>query len=75
MSEAGDKLEEQRFTELFHVKRSVRYHNTRRQFYEWLDRFSTGISLVFGSAAGAAALSTDGSLTGGRSTARHGNTR
>jgi hypothetical protein len=57
MSEAGDKLEEQRFTELFHVKRSVRYHNTRRQFYEWLDRFSTGISLVFGSAAGAAALS------------------
>lgn len=36
---------------LFGVRRSIRYHNRRRRFFDGLNRWKTGLSLVFGSAA------------------------
>lgn len=36
---------------LFDIRRSVRYHNRRRAFYDRLDQFTNVISLIFGSTA------------------------
>lgn len=36
---------------LFSVRRSIRYHQRRRAFYDRLDQFSNMLSLIFGSAA------------------------
>lgn len=41
---------------LFDVRRSVRYHNRRRAFYDRMNASNTALSLVFGSAAAASAL-------------------
>lgn len=41
---------------LFDVRRSVRYHNRRRAFFDRMSMLNTAISLVFGSAAAASVL-------------------
>jgi hypothetical protein len=38
-------------TLLFGVRRSIRYHNRRRRFFDGLNHWKTGLSLVFGSTA------------------------
>src|SRR5206468_8580735 len=41
---------------LFGVRRSIRYHNHRRRFFDGLDKFTKILSAVAGSAAVATAL-------------------
>ena len=36
---------------LFGVRRSIRYHQRRRAFFDRLDQFSNMLSVIFGSAA------------------------
>lgn len=36
---------------LFDIRRSIRYHNRRRAFYDQLDQISNMLSVIFGSAA------------------------
>lgn len=44
----------------FGVRRSIRYHNRRRRFFDNLNRWKTWLSLVFGSAAMATLLANIG---------------
>ena len=45
-----------RYALLFDVRRSVRYHNRRRAFFDRTSMLNTAVSLVFGSAAAASVL-------------------
>lgn len=55
-AEQQPTIAKQKFKLHYGVRRSVRYHNARRQFFEQLDRISNGLALFFGSSAAAAAL-------------------
>lgn len=46
---------------LFGVRRSVRYHNRRRMFFDRIHKITVSLSLIFGSATVAVALSKIGS--------------
>jgi hypothetical protein len=48
---------------LFGVRRSIRYHNRRRRFFDGFDKFVKIISVVGGSAAFAAAMATHNQIT------------
>jgi hypothetical protein len=48
---------------VFALKRSVRYHNHRRRFFDWFDKSVKVLSLVTGSAAFAAAVATHHAAT------------
>lgn len=54
------KEEEQRSSDLhellFGVRRSIRYHNRRRRFFDGFDKFSNILSVIGGSAAVAAVI-------------------
>ena len=52
----ADAPEESRHELLFSIRRSVRYHNRRRMFFERLSRIITFLSLLGGSATVAAVL-------------------
>jgi len=51
MGTATDDLEDRWYAMLFSVRRSVRYHQRRRAFFDRLDQFSNMLSVIFGSAA------------------------
>lgn len=53
----GDKIKKIREDLLFGVRRSIRYHSRRRQFFDRYRLFTNAISVIFGSAAIAAVLS------------------
>lgn len=47
----ADNLDARWRSMLFGVRRSIRYHQRRRAFFDRLDQFSNVIALIFGSAA------------------------
>jgi hypothetical protein len=51
MGGTTDDLADQWYATLFSVRRSIRYHQRRRGFYDKLDKLSNMLSLIFGSAA------------------------
>jgi hypothetical protein len=51
MGTADASLEERWHELLFGVRRSIRYHQRRRAFYDRLDKISNMLSLIFGSVA------------------------
>lgn len=51
------ELEQEHYEIMFHVRRSIRYHNYRRDFYDTLQLLTTFISLLMSSAAVATVLS------------------
>lgn len=51
-----DHLDDRTYNLLFGIRRSVRYHNHRRRFYETWNSLTTTIAAVFGSSAAAAWL-------------------
>jgi hypothetical protein len=50
MGEATAELADRWYATLFSVRRSIRYHQRRRAFYDKLDKTSNMLSLIFGSA-------------------------
>lgn len=50
-------LEEKKYSLLFSIRRSVRYHNRRRRFFDNFQNITTALSLLSGSAAIANAIS------------------
>lgn len=57
-----DRLADERHGLLFDVRRSVRYHNRRRAFYDRCNLFSSWVGVVFGSATVITLLSGAGPL-------------
>lgn len=51
METATADLEDRWHAMLFGVRRSIRYHQRRRAFFDRLDQFSNMLSVIFGSAA------------------------
>lgn len=51
MGETTADLADRWYATLFSVRRSIRYHQRRRGFYDKLDKLSNMLSLIFGSAA------------------------
>ena len=46
-----DELETKHFKLLFGVRRSIRYHSRRQMFFDRFHKVTSGINIVFGSAA------------------------
>jgi len=63
-NEVSKRDEQELYDLLFGVRRSIRYHNHRRRFFDGLDKFTKILSAVFGSAAVATALSGHHVVTG-----------
>ena len=61
MSDKPNTLARDRNALLFGVRRSVRYHNRRRLFFDRIHRFSTFLSALFGTATVVSALAQAGS--------------
>lgn len=55
-----EKLKDERHRLLFNVRRSIRYHSRRRQFFDRYRLFTSAMSAIFGSAAIATVMSTVG---------------
>ena len=55
-----EKLKDERHRLLFNVRRSVRYHSRRRQFFDRYRLFTSAMSAIFGSAAIATVMSAAG---------------
>jgi hypothetical protein len=55
-----ERLQKDRDGLLFNVRRSVRYHSRRRQFFDRYRLFTSAVSAIFGSAAIASVLSSAG---------------
>lgn len=53
----SEKIKGIRYSLLFGVRRSIRYHSRRRQFFDRYRLFTNAVSVIFGSAAIAAVLS------------------
>ncbi|CRM51508.1 MULTISPECIES: hypothetical protein [Pseudomonas] len=51
MAATTTELADRWYTTQFSVRRSIRYHQRRRAFYDRLDKLSNMLSLIFGSAA------------------------
>ena len=58
----SDEIKIEKHNLLFGVRRSIRYHNARRKFFDRCHKITTAISLVFGSAAIFTVLSNAGEL-------------
>jgi hypothetical protein len=56
----SDKLKDARHKLLFGVRRSVRYHSRRRQFFDRYRLFTNAVAVIFGSATIVAVLSAVG---------------
>ena len=63
MTELSDRQQCELHDLVFSVQRSIRYHNHRRRFFDRFDRSAKVLSLVTGSAAFAAAVSTHHTFT------------
>lgn len=51
MTVSPDSLDRRWSDQVFGVRRSIRYHNRRRAFYDRLDQITNMLSVIFGSAA------------------------
>ena len=62
MPMTSDEIRIEKHNLLFGVRRSIRYHNARRKFFDRCHKITTAISLIFGSAAIFTVLSNAGEV-------------